>query len=221
MATSKILYALSGLALLLTGSTAVAYPEYTEGHLLETSKPIALKSLCVLSKGRAIGTTTVIGTAHVTAKHVVTGCEGTLPSVWSSPEGHDIAIVKYGDPGVCKDAEIGELLVFSGWPGSKLDGEPISNNRDFYLEVDTGVARESGMNVRVGKPDFPYYEDLKNVYRADTSRIRGGYSGGPVRSLRDGRIVGILNASSSDRTLAFFTPISTVCKMIRKEPPYE
>jgi hypothetical protein len=206
---------------------ACAFPKYAEPGTIniyaEVDASAAVRVLCSepSSGRRSVASASRVGDAVVTAKHVVAACGGLLDHVWSSAEGHDVAVLSYGDPGPCIDAAPGEPLVFLGYPGTDVFGAAIRAEEDLVMESDVGLAENVGLNVMALSATFPYAHLIRGMSGAQTNRVRPGYSGGPVFSAKDGRIVGITNASTTDGATAYFTPISTVCKMIRKEAPYE
>jgi hypothetical protein len=211
----------------LLALVACAIPKYAYTQVVDipatVDASIAGRVLCApttRSRGSA-ATATKVGSAIVTAKHVVAACGGNLDYAWSSDDGDDIAIIQYGDPGECIDAYPGEHLVFLGYPGTDVYGLSIKEDEDLILESDVGITENSNISVSATSSTFPYVNYIKGLTVAQATRVRPGYSGGPVMSAEDGRIVGIANAADRDGSAMYFTPISTVCKMIRKEAPYE
>jgi hypothetical protein len=202
---------------------AFAFAGLATASTADTS--LAGRILCVFdSGGHAVGTAAKIGDAVVTAKHVVIGCKGKIEPAWSSSKPtNDISIITYGDPGVCKDAQVGDRLVYLGFPGRGENGSVRHGPVQLIQEKDFGKVVELDVSIIAASHSKPYIRTLEGMTRAVHTRVRPGYSGGPVFSAKDGRIVGIVNAiaNGDGEHSAYFTPISKVCAMIRKEAPYE
>lgn len=167
------------------------------------------------------GTSTAIGEAVVTARHVVEACSGMLGAEYSSGEYRDFAILTVGDPGICVDATPGEPLIFAGYPATRRIGGGRLDAVNQVLEFDTGKVLDRDINVvsMGGRPLV--LRRIAGLTSATTTHVRGGYSGGPVVSAVDGRVVGITNAAATDGSFAYFTPITLICDQIRKEQARE
>jgi hypothetical protein len=118
----------------------------------------------------------------------------------------DIVVVTPGDPGICKDAELGESIVYLGYPGTAKNGDSL-DMETIGMETDVGLVLHKNLEGSAEGTALP------GIDVASSRWVRPGYSGGAVVSARDGRIVGIINAVTGEgHTL--FTPISRVCRLI-------
>ena len=147
------------------------------------------------------GTITQLGEASVTVAHWVDTeiCAHDYAIGTISSEA-DIAVLSTGDVGACRNVEPGEGLIYEGFPAGP---DAASIERDEGEIVATGFSFE----VRPGH--------MVNGLDVGTSSIvRVGYSGGPVYSAKDGRIVGIIVGQNGKHTA--FTPIETVCRIINE-----
>jgi hypothetical protein len=166
------------------------------------------------------GTSTAIGEAVVTARHVVEACRGLIGAAYSSGEYSDFSILTVGDPGICVDASPGEPLVIAGFPATRTNGSNYAS-ADVVLEFDTGTVVERDVNVVSVGGSPPALRRIEGLTQVATTRVRGGYSGGPVVSAVDGRVVGITNAAALDGSFTYFTPVTLICDQIRKEQARE
>lgn len=174
-------------------------------------KTVVYLGECKGPEGGTLATITQIGSAQVTAHHWAGGgaCTPFTQSYVHFPE-YDISVVQAGDPGVCRDAELGEPLGYVGFPGTDLSGKPVTQSA---VEGDTGFVLVKGGSITLGnRAGSPVV--LQNVDFGFSTRVRPGYSGGVVVSLKDRRAVGIINGVGALTTV--FTPISTVCKLIKE-----
>lgn len=177
---------------------------------VEIDTSILQMGACEAGGFTTVATIAKIGDAYVTAKHFANSSEcrtAGLPVDLHDPI-DDISVIQAGDPGLCRDAVVGESVVYLGYPGSLKDGTipPLSG---IVLEYDTGLVAEKDA-------DIPMPGTLLRKVDIATSRwVRPGYSGGPVVSARDGRIVGIINGISQEGH-TYFTPISRVCRLIEE-----
>jgi len=195
------------LVYLLPACAAQVYAE--NGELLVRHK-VHLK-LCPGMRG-SIGSLSSIGDARVTNAHVVAGC---APNPWDRvSKSKDLAVVTDGDPGVCRNAELGEPLVYAGFPGTNTNGIPFRSYQDLKLEQDEGTLTVSSEDVPLINPRTLEVQLVKNLSRGSSTYTRGGYSGGSVISKRDGRTVGIIVASGYGGKVTWFQPIETVCEYI-------
>lgn len=157
-----------------------------------------------------VATVTRVGSAYVTAKHFSDSeacLLGGLKVTLRDPV-DDLAVIAPGDPGICKDAEVGESVIYLGYPGTTKNGDPLTIDT-VGMETDVGLVTHKNLTGRAG--DVP----LPGIDVASSRWVRPGYSGGAVVSARDGRIVGIINAITGEgQTL--FTPITRVCRLIKE-----
>lgn len=183
---------------------------YESPKNVEIDPGIASLGACVYGPAASIATATRIGDAVVTAKHWAraNNClKAELPQVLSDPS-DDITVLSVGEPGICKDAVDGESIVYLGYPGTSKAGLPL-NLEELALETDVGLVKAKAVDATAdGEP-------LLDVDAGSSRWVRPGYSGGPVVSARDGRIVGIINAINGEG-MTFFTPISRVCRLIEE-----
>lgn len=213
--TLKILGAVAVGAAMLWSCAATSAPR--NEYAAYTAGAAAARVNCGPPNRATIGTSTKVGDAVVTAKHVVTACRGRLPAVMQSGDFADYAILKAGSPGVCKDAEVGEAVLFAGYPATNaVTRKPLKEafNR---LEMDAGVVTRKDVKVVSLDSQLLTVKVVEGLTETTANTLRGGYSGGPVVSAVDGRVVGVTNAAATDSTLAYFTPITLICDQIRKE----
>jgi hypothetical protein len=186
----------------------------------QSAASAAARVRCTPFADLTTGTSTAIGDAVVTAKHVISACKGLIGSEYSSGDYVDFSILTVGDPGICIDATLGEAVIFAGFPATRTNGNNYAS-ADVVMEFDTGIVVDRDINVVSigGLP--PVLRRIKGLTAATTTHVRGGYSGGPVVSAVDGRVVGITNAAATDGSFAYFTPITLICDQIRKEQARE
>lgn len=157
------------------------------------------------------GTKTKIGGAVVTAAHVVENCGGELEAEYSNAE-QDLAILEYGNPGHCKNAELGEVIIMAGYPATYRNGRDKSH-KNLPLEMEYGIVIQENMSVPMtnnnGVEPVEVYSEPMSA--AATVNARPGYSGGGVYSALDGRLVGIISAQSGKGAVLWFIPIEDVC----------
>lgn len=166
----------------------------------------------------SVGSEVRLGDAVVSVTHVVVGCNSDNYRAIYQNENTDIAIVQLGDPGECRNATIGEPVRYVGYPATYTDGGwRVSPNGAVDLEVDYGVVAEEDFSTYVLAPSGTRYIEMRGLTKASSTKVRGGYSGGAVLSEVDGRVVGLISASSSDRSTTLFAPIEDVCDIIRQE----
>ncbi len=163
--------------------------------------------------GLTIATVTIIDDLRITAKHAL--CSSERPD-FVGPEGSDLAIIKSGPaPASCKDAAPGEPVVYAGYPGTTQDGKMYG-----YVarspELDTGIALLSGVDVTsCGEPGQPCVA-VRGLAVGVSTYIRPGYSGGPVLSAKDGRLVGIVSAVDDTGAATYFIPVSEICSALEE-----
>lgn len=212
---TRIISACLGILLAMSaafsvGATAIAQPPVKdpEGVLL---------GQCIAAGRTSQASATRVGEALVTAYHWAGGevCSKVIKGASHFPK-HDISILQAGNPGECRDAKPGEPLTYIGYPGTRYG--VVLMDEDVVLEGDTGVLYIPDTNTRMQGASGPPTM-LQHISVGSSSRVRGGYSGGAVLSGIDGRVVGIINGVWVGQATVF-TPISTVCKLI-KEVQYE
>lgn len=180
---------------------------------VEIDSDIALYGACEADGTYSHATVTRLGSAYVTANHWADhpACRAAKLEVARKFPVEDIAILQPGSPGECRDAEIGESVVFVGWPTRPaVAGFP----EEAALETDTGLVLAHDFPVAMSNGIV-----LFNTSTASSNKVRFGYSGGPVVSARDGRIVGIINAvgtRETGETYTAFTPVSRVCALLER-----
>jgi hypothetical protein len=201
-------------------SCATAAPP-TTAHARAAAEDAAARVRCTPFSELTTGTSTAIGEAVVTARHVVEACSGQIGAAYSSGEYSDFSILTVGDPGICIDATPGEPLIFAGFPATRRIGGDRLDAVNQVLELDTGTTVSRDINVASlgGRPIV--LRRIEGLTSAATKYVRGGYSGGPVVSAVDGRVVGITNAAATDGSFAYFTPVTLICDQIRKEQARE
>lgn len=157
-----------------------------------------------------VATVTRVGSAYVTAKHFSDSeaCRLGGLSVDLRDPVDDLAVISPGDPGICKDAEVGESVVYLGYPGTAKDGTALTIDA-VGMETDVGLVTHKNLTGRAGGTTLP------GIDVASSRWVRPGYSGGAVVSARDGRIVGIINAITGEGA-TLFTPITRVCRLIKE-----
>lgn len=213
--TLKILGSVAFGAALLWSCAATSNPSAATSYA--AARAASSRVLCDSSSEVTIGTATRVGDAVVTAKHVIEACRGRLIPVYQSAAQTDFAILTLGQPGVCRDAEPGEGVVFAGYPGTRRIGGERLDAANRRLETDTGVVDRKDVTVASLGGSPISLRRIVGLTASTSTAVRGGYSGGPVVSAVDGRVVGITNAAATDSTLAYFTPITLICDQIRKE----
>lgn len=192
---------------LLSACTAKVYA--TSGELHVRHK-VHLK-LCPGMRG-GHGTVSNVGNARVTAAHVVGLCD---PNPWDRVSKElDLAVLTDGDPGECRNAELGEPLIYAGYPGTSRSGFPFETIMDLRVEQDTGTLLIEAEDVPIIDVRSKSIVIMKGMSRGSSTKTRGGYSGGTVMSAVDGRTVGIIVASGGKGKATWFRPIETVCEYI-------
>lgn len=171
---------------------------------------------CFLSDNTAtVATVTKVGDLEITAKHAL--CPSSRP-YYKGPEGSDIAVLQAGPkPASCADAKPGEPVTYAGFPGTRKDGTLYG-----YVarapEVDQGFAVLPSVGFSACSADGTYCETFSDTAVGSSAWVRPGYSGGPVISQVDGRLVGIISAVTDDGSATYFIPISQICKALEEIP---
>lgn len=164
---------------------------------------------------------TEVGGATVTAYHWAGNktCKTAFPDNPGMRHfpAYDITVLK---PGAlpkegCRDASQGEPVAYLGYPGTDQETGDWLNPLRRPLETDSGVVLATGLSVPVTDGKGGNVRLLQGISVGTSSKVRQGYSGGPVVSLNDGRIVGIINAVGAGN-MPFYTPISTICNLIEE-----
>ena len=158
------------------------------------------------------GTITQIGAAKVTAWHVLLDCK-TKPR--AAYPGNDLAVLELGDPGVCRNAAIGEAVIFVGYPAGEWRDDDDGMQTLFpIMEIDRGQVVVATRDVRSFINETDWVSKESGV--ANAVKVRSGYSGGPVYSAEDGRVVGMTQAIRADAKdghprLMTFLPVESIC----------
>jgi hypothetical protein len=154
----------------------------------------------------------ILGASRVTAWHLLDHCE-TVPRA-HYPQS-DLAVLTLGDPGECRNAQLGEAVHFVGYPDliARGDGLWDFNTR---AEFDQGFIIREGVTVEWmnnGDP-FPQY----NVSIATATQVRPGYSGGPVLAQSDDRVVGMVQAVGTvdGNVQVSFMPVEDICQRLNE-----
>lgn len=203
--------AIASLSLAVAG--CLAYPAAVAPKL--SAETIQLE--CAQSGSRSFGTLTVVGETELTAKHVATLCPA-LQIDYISDLTSDYAIVRAAPLPSCKDAEVGEEVIYEGYPGTTPGGYGYLQGQPFPKESDAGTVKRVGIPILAfssSRTSFGW-NTVDGITEATMTRVRPGYSGGAVMSAKDGRLVGIINAVNRRDNLAYFTPVSTICSKIEE-----
>ena len=178
--------------------------------LVELRTDLVQLGACQAGDATMVATVTRVGSAYVTAKHFSDSeaCSlGGLAVALRDPV-DDLAVLQPGYPGICKDAEVGESVIYLGYPGTAKNGDTLTIGT-VRMETDVGLVTHKNLTGRAGDIALP------GIDLGSSRWVRPGYSGGAVVSARDGRIVGIINAITGEgQTL--FTPITRVCRLIKE-----
>lgn len=198
-------------ALVLAG--CLAYPSVATRSLEADTTLLE----CATGRSRSVGTLTVVGDAEITARHVAVLCPA-LSVEYLPPASQDYAIVRAAPLPSCRDAEVGERVIYQGFPATgpsvvlRKRGEPPPQ------ETDKGVVKAVNVPVIAFGASVRGLEIqmVTGTTRATMTRVRPGYSGGAVMSAKDGRFVGIISSVNPSENLAYFTPVSTICSKIKE-----
>ncbi|MEL8055057.1 MAG: hypothetical protein AAGK66_02790 [Pseudomonadota bacterium] len=166
----------------------------------------------------AQGTVTKIGDAEVTSLHNLGVCNDESGARFPDD---DLVILKLGDPGTCQNAVAGEGVWVIGHP--ELEIEVYTTGGWGFLALQE-ISR--GTVTIPSAPQRWHWLDgrttRRNVGKASTDRTRRGYSGGPLISVLDGRIVG-MHRSGHDGAIegearpSYFLPVEEICAHLRAE----
>lgn len=151
-----------------------------------------------------------IGEALVTASHVKRACGDLLDVEMDRPE-WDIAIIKAGDTGTCRNSEVDEPLMYVGFPGFDIETQTYRDPAFPVKETEKGVVTSLDYGaVQLAGIPVPFTGVMAEG-RVDNPR--SGYSGGGVFSRTDGRLVGIISSHSMDEQYGYFVNIEDVCQL--------
>ena len=177
--------------------------------LAQPSPAYQLDIDCVIysetSKTIGNGSAVALGDSRFTAFHVVQNCVGQ-PEGEAYPE-IDLYVMQRGDAGQCRNAADFEPVIYLGYP-VMTDGR-VTNE----LETDSGQVLRQGRTLGIWNSKTQATELREGMTIATVNRVRGGYSGGPVVSALDGRVVGMVIAT--DGTNAVIVPIEAICEKLR------
>lgn len=166
----------------------------------------------------AQGTVTKIGDAEVTSLHILEVCNDE--SVARFPN-DDLAILKLGDPGTCRNAVAGEGVWVIGHPTTEIENYTSGGWGFLALkEISRGTVTIPSAPQRWHWLDGR--TTRRNVGKASTEATRRGYSGGPLISVLDGRIIGMHRsghggAIEGEARPSYFLPVEEICAHIRAE----
>jgi hypothetical protein len=183
---------------------------------IDTPVTVSLLS-CVKYGVHSVGTLTTVGVTQLTARHVAETCPGLMYDASPKPA-QDYTIVKAAPLPSCRDAQVGEAVLFTGYPGTDLQGNKPADPRQVRVETDRGVVLETNRTIaaiNLDRDNFGF-KQVEGTTKATMTRVRPGYSGGSVISAEDGRLVGIINAINHNKKLVYFTPVSTICSKIEE-----
>ena len=144
------------------------------------------------------GMKTPIGEAVVTAGHLSELC-GVGQSL---SKRLDVSVIKRGDPGACRDAALGENVYISGPRGDVVRGLVLRQNQTIKANAAAGgKVKRTGVDLVLAP------------------KVKAGWSGGPVVSVNDHRVVGMVLVASrnpvKDNLYAVYVrPIESICEKL-------
>ncbi len=213
------------LAVILTlGTCGAAAPAMSEGSSYDAVTPIVCKEIIKKTYEEFPNGSTkevtffearqasqvLIGDAIVTASHVKRACGDILDVEMDRPE-WDIAIIKAGDTGVCRNTEVGEPLMYVGFPGFDIETQTYRNPTFPVKETEEGITTSINYGpVQLAGIPVPF---TGVVAEGRVDNPRSGYSGGGVFSRTDGRLVGIISSHSIDEQYGYFVNVEDVCQL--------
>lgn len=158
-----------------------------------------------------IATVTKVGEAVFTAGHVPQGCLNEVEHL-AFPN-IDLAILIAEPITSCRSPRVGELVKFSGFPGTKTDGRtPRSLPR---LETTEGSVTAVDQ-VLFSITSQGTMRPLHRHATTEISFVRGGYSGGAVTSLETGEFLGIISTGAMWRSEGSFVPANVICEKLEE-----
>lgn len=174
--------------------------------------PVEVSRLaCETPSGASYGSSVQVGRVSLTALHVVSRCPSVVPEATFG----DLAILSGGTLSSCEDVKAGESVILRGFPASSPRGKFYRSPADIRPEFDTGSVVKTNVAL-LARDDAAGLVRIEGLTAATSSLVRKGYSGGAVVSAADGRLVGIINAKGSNDPIAYFTPVSAICRHLRK-----
>jgi len=151
----------------------------------------------------SVGSITNLGSAKVTAAHVLTACDNPPKAqVYAS---NDIAIITRGTVNKCKNAAVGEPVLFVG--------HPVSGPSPIRATVDAGVVTQIEKSV-VSQQKNGAESSFEGMSIATAYSATEGFSGGAVLSAIDHRIVGVISSQAGGGAWVIYTPIESICLRI-------
>lgn len=170
---------------------------------------------CPTSKSKVFGSTVSVGSATITAAHVVEDCLSN-DEVVSFPE-IDLAILKPAKLTSCRAPRVGEKVVFQGYPTTRKNGKPFSTIGARRFETTIGTVAEIDRTINMIDPRTRSITSVtRHAFVDPIPYVRSGYSGGAVTSLETGEFLGIIATGSTGLKLGSFVPAAVICEKMEE-----
>lgn len=154
-----------------------------------------------------------VGDAVITAEHVVDECSFSNASAYRDI---DLAIITPGKLPSCRGPEVGEEVVFQGFPTTKRSGKPFEMMRARRFEETQGTVSEVDRTIHmINSRTGGIKTVIRHTFTEPIGHVRPGYSGGAVRSL-DGEFLGIISTGSAEMRVGSFIPADVICEKMEE-----